>query len=126
MGEVRVKASQVLSGLLHCAFIDKDGRNDMLKKFYATVLKNKASKTSKKGLKTSTQNREGNEVQQISMNVKNEDKTAKKMVLRHSGVLGLCAFVNAYPYDIPEFIPDILMFLSGYIHEVQPISATIK
>ena len=28
--EVRVKASQVLSGLLHCAFIDKDGRNDML------------------------------------------------------------------------------------------------
>ena len=28
--EVRVKASQVLSGLLHCAFIDKDGGNDIL------------------------------------------------------------------------------------------------
>jgi len=76
-------------------------------------------------LQASTQNSEGNEVQQKS-SAKNEDKTAKKMVLRHSGVLGLCAFVNAYPYDIPEFIPDILMFLSGYIHEVQPIAATIK
>ena len=28
--EVRVKASQVLSGLLHCAFIDRDGRSDIL------------------------------------------------------------------------------------------------
>ena len=93
------------------------------KKFYATVLKNKASKKSTKKLQASTQNSEGNEVQQTS-SVLNEDKTTKKMVLRHSGVLGLCAFVNAYPYDIPEFIPDILMFLSGYIHEVQPIAVS--
>jgi len=56
----------------------------------------------------------------------NDDKMTKNVVLRHSGVLGLCAFVKAYPYDIPEFIPDILVFLSGYIHEVQPISTTIK
>lgn len=58
------------------------------------------------------------------LNTRKDDKTTKSMVLRHSGVLGLCAFVNAYPYDIPEFIPDILMFLSGYIHEVQPISVS--
>ena len=55
----------------------------------------------------------------------NDDKNTN-MVLRHSGVLGLCAFVNAYPDDIPEFIPDILMFLSGYIHEEQPISVSEK
>ena len=66
------------------------------------------------------------ESKQSSSTTINDDNISKNMVLRHSGVLGLCAFVNAYPYDIPEFIPDILMFLSGYIHEVQPISVSSK
>lgn len=57
---------------------------------------------------------------------KEEASEAKNLILRHAGILGLCAFVNAYPYDVPEFIPDTLMFLSDYIHEPQPISVTIK
>ena len=56
---------------------------------------------------------------------KSDDKTMKKMVSRHAGVLGLCAFVNAFPYDVPETVPDILMFLSGYIHEEQPVSVSV-
>jgi len=122
--EVREKSSQVLSGLLHCAFIDEEVRSDILKKFYARILKNKASKKLGKRSKITTEG--ADESKQSSSTTINDDKISKNMVLRHSGVLGLCAFVNAYPYDIPEFIPDILMFLSGYIHEVQPISTTIK
>ena len=85
------------------------------------MLKNKDKKKKKA---TMTTNGTVDNSKKSELATRKDDKTTKSMVLRHSGVLGLCAFVNAYPYDIPEFIPDILMFLSGYIHEVQPISVS--
>ena len=50
-----------------------------------------------------------------------ESKAALRVRRRHSGVIGLCAFVNAFPYDVPEFVPDVLMHLSGHLHDPQPI-----
>ena len=47
--------------------------------------------------------------------------SAEAIVVQHSAVLGLCAFVNAFPYDVPEFVPDILMTLSDHLHDPQPI-----
>lgn len=41
---------------------------------------------------------------------------------RHAGVLGLCAIVNAFPYDVPEFLPDILVLLGDHLNDPQPIS----
>merc|ERR1711997_102440 len=123
--EVRVKSGQVLSGLLHCAFISKEERERLLKKFYARVLKNKRAKKRgakrQRGIDMETESQTGE-----SINSNSDENAMKKMVVRHAGIIGLCAFVNAYPYDVPEFIPDVLMFLSGYVHEVQPITATIK
>ena len=40
---------------------------------------------------------------------------------RHAGVLGLCACVEAFPYDVPLFIPDVLMTLSRHLNDPQPI-----
>jgi len=40
--------------------------------------------------------------------------------------LGLCAFVEAFPYDVPEFVPPILMELSTHLNDPQPIPMTIK
>merc|ERR1719479_572908 len=94
--EVRSKAGQVLSGLLHCAFVDKARQNSLLKSFYAKVRSKKAK------------------------------KTTEEIVAKHSGILGLAAFVNAFPYDVPEFLPDILMVLSDHLHDPQPIPVTIK
>lgn len=127
--EVRVKAGQVLSGLLHCAFINKTEQENILKKFYAQVVKNKRTKKKAKrpdieNKATDIANTQNNN--KFQSTAKSDDKTMKKMVSRHAGVLGLCAFVNAFPYDVPETVPDILMFLSGYIHEEQPVSMTIK
>ena len=31
---------------------------------------------------------------------------------RHAGVLGLAALVGAYPYDVPSWMPDILVILA--------------
>ena len=43
------------------------------------------------------------------------------IVSRHAAVLGLCAFVNAYPYTVPQHVPDVLMVLSQHLHDPQPI-----
>ncbi|XP_071746308.1 LOW QUALITY PROTEIN: proteasome activator complex subunit 4 [Lepeophtheirus salmonis] len=53
----------------------------------------------------------------------NEDDS---IIKRHSGVLGLCAFVSAYPYDVPECVPDILVVLSDHLHDSQPIPDVIR
>ena len=60
-----------------------------------------------------------------SSKTKKKKKTAEEVVSKHSGILGLCAFVNAFPYDVPEFVPDILMVLSDHLHDPQPIPVII-
>ena len=39
-----------------------------------------------------------------------------------SGILGLCAFVEAFPYDVPPFMPPILMELSTHLNDPQVIN----
>ena len=46
---------------------------------------------------------------------------AQHIIQRHAGVLGLCACVQAFPYDVPEVVPRILMTLSAHLDDPQPI-----
>lgn len=48
------------------------------------------------------------------------------LIKRHAGVLGLSAFVEAYPYDVPEFMPQILMDLSNHVNDPQPIQVSLQ
>lgn len=41
--------------------------------------------------------------------------------IRHTGVLGLCAFISAYPYDIPDFVPEVFELLGANLNDPQPI-----
>ncbi|CAH1969247.1 unnamed protein product [Acanthoscelides obtectus] len=45
---------------------------------------------------------------------------------KHAGVLGLCAFIESHPYDVPDFLPDIFAQLSSRLNDPQPIPATIR
>ena len=107
--EVREKASKVLGGLIHCSFLSKQVSDSLLEQFKQDTTK-KIRKKPKE----------------------NEDPTAyqsyqtKAVLRRHSGVLGLSAFVLSCPYDIPEHLPDILMLLADHLHDPQPIPATVK
>ncbi|KYB26764.1 proteasome activator complex subunit 4 [Tribolium castaneum] len=100
--EVRVSASQVLSGLLHCQFIPNP--QELLAQF-----KQKAkTKLKKKNLNNSN-----------SLNL-------STLRFRHAGVLGLCAFINSHPYDVPDFLPDVFGQLGPHLNDPQPIPATIR
>ncbi|XP_014213300.1 proteasome activator complex subunit 4-like [Copidosoma floridanum] len=100
--EVREKAAEVLSGMLHCTLITNE--KALLDKFMKMAKKKGRSK-------------------------KNESKIAdssETIRLRHVGVLGMCAFIQAHPYDIPQEIPPIFEHLSAHLNEPDPILTTIR
>ncbi|OZJ03795.1 hypothetical protein BZG36_03001 [Bifiguratus adelaidae] len=45
---------------------------------------------------------------------------------RHAGVLGLSCLVDAFPYEVPSWMPEILVFLAGCVSDPAPIQATVK
>lgn len=95
--EVREKAAQVLGGLLHCSFLpDTDTLLDLFKRKCRTKIAKKASLLETEAVRA-----------------------------RHMGVLGLCAFISAYPYDIPDFVPDIFEHLGAHLNDPPPISVRI-
>ncbi|XP_065338507.1 proteasome activator complex subunit 4A-like isoform X2 [Cloeon dipterum] len=98
--EVREKAAQVLGGLLHCDFISST--DELLRQF---------AKQSKTKLKRSS----------ASDNI-----YVESVIKRHCGVLGLCAFIDAYPYEVPDFIPDVFSALGDHLNDPPPISTTIR
>ena len=107
--EVREKAGKVLGGMLHCSFISADVASKLMDKFKLEV--------SKKIKRKPKENEDPNLFQA---------NQSKAILVRHSGVLGLSAFVSSSPYDIPEHLPAILMVLADHLHDPQPIPATVK
>lgn len=46
--------------------------------------------------------------------------------ITHGAVLGLCAFVSAWPYAVPPHVPGVLAELGAQLARPQPIPATIR
>lgn len=46
---------------------------------------------------------------------------SEDMLEKHAGVLTLSAVILAYPYDVPDFVPDVLMKFCRFASEKQPI-----
>ncbi|KAL1501106.1 hypothetical protein ABEB36_006493 [Hypothenemus hampei] len=100
--EVRVKAAKVVSGLLHCHFIPQP--IELL-----TMFRQKARTKIKK-----------------AESIGENSDMGKNLILRHAGVLGLCSFINAHPYDVPEYFPTVFAALGSHLSDPQPIPATIR
>ncbi|KAJ2740126.1 Proteasome activator BLM10, partial [Coemansia sp. BCRC 34301] len=45
---------------------------------------------------------------------------------RHAGVLGLSCLVLAFPYTIPDWLPEVLILLAGCIDDPNPIQSTVQ
>ena len=46
---------------------------------------------------------------------------AEHLRRRHAGVIGLSACVLSAPYQVPDFMPAVLMMLSTHLDDPQPI-----
>ncbi|XP_008550347.1 proteasome activator complex subunit 4 [Microplitis demolitor] len=53
-------------------------------------------------------------------------KNPNDLRIRHAGVLGLCAFIRAHPYDVPKYVPSIFEYLNMRLNDPQPVPSTIR
>jgi proteasome activator subunit 4 len=105
--EVREKSAQVLGGLIHCSFLPA---TDKLLELFKKKCKTKVIKRSNIVAPATCS----------SFDALN-DNNSSSIRIRHCGVLGLCAFITAYPYDIPEFVPTLFGIISNHMNDPQPI-----
>uniref|UniRef100_A0A7N6FAQ8 Proteasome activator Blm10 mid region domain-containing protein n=1 Tax=Anabas testudineus TaxID=64144 RepID=A0A7N6FAQ8_ANATE len=104
--EVRDMAGTTLSGLLQCQFFPLDSS---LQTWLQTLSQTRLPKA--RGELAST----GEHIH-----------TFMYLVRRHAGVLGLSACILSSPYDVPDWMPQILMDLSDHLNDPQPIEMTVK
>lgn len=101
--EVRESSSKTLSGMIHCEFTKITP--ELLNEF-----KRRASEPI-------TRRKQPNGTTVID---------SKSTVIRHSGIICLCACVDAHPYTVPDYLPDILTLLSDHLTDPQPISVSTQ
>ncbi|XP_074105098.1 proteasome activator complex subunit 4 [Cotesia typhae] len=53
-------------------------------------------------------------------------KDPSDLRVRHAGVLGLCSFIRAHPYDVPNYVPSIFEYLNLRLNDPQPVPSTIR
>uniref|UniRef100_A0A803SKN4 Proteasome activator subunit 4 n=1 Tax=Anolis carolinensis TaxID=28377 RepID=A0A803SKN4_ANOCA len=104
--EVREMAATTLSGLLQCHFLAID---DAVQTHFEQLCKRRLPKKRKRDLST------------IVDTIPPAD-----LVKRHAGVLGLSACILSSPYDVPTWMPQLLMDLSAHLNDPQPIEMTVK
>ncbi|KAK1171117.1 proteasome activator complex subunit 4-like [Acipenser oxyrinchus oxyrinchus] len=104
--EVREMAATTLSGLLQCNFLIMDA-----------PMQTHFEKLCKTRLPTKRKRDPGSVVDTIP---------PADLVKRHAGVLGLSACILSNPYDVPTWMPQLLMDLSAHLNDTQPIEMTVK
>eukprot|EP00761_Pharyngomonas_kirbyi_P004793 gb/GECH01004798.1/.p1 GENE.gb/GECH01004798.1/~~gb/GECH01004798.1/.p1 ORF type:complete len:1870 (+),score=407.61 gb/GECH01004798.1/:1-5610(+) len=52
--------------------------------------------------------------------------SSSQIASKHSGILGLSALISAFPYDIPDFMPEVLVQLSRHASDPAPIMTTVR
>ncbi|XP_049279412.1 proteasome activator complex subunit 4B-like isoform X1 [Anopheles funestus] len=114
--EVREKAAEVLGGLVHCSFLTA---TEELLELFKRKCRTKIIRTKRIRMETA-------QASCSSEVAKNENAEANAVLARHTGVLGLCAFISAYPYEVPEFVPNVFEHLGAHLNDPQPIPATIR
>ncbi|ORX46182.1 hypothetical protein BCR36DRAFT_332117 [Piromyces finnis] len=106
--EVRQLANETLSGIIRCSSRESIER---LKDYFESLLKEKLPKKSKNGtIKDLKKNPEYNRI----------------LIKRHAGVLGLSSLVQAFPYEIPKWLPEVLCSIALCINNPSPIHPTVK
>ncbi|KAJ7987499.1 hypothetical protein DPEC_G00327130 [Dallia pectoralis] len=104
--EVREMAATTLSGFLQCNFLSMD---EAMQSQFEALCKTRLPKKKRREL--------GSAVDTIP---------SGDLVRRHAGVLGLSACILSSPYDVPTWMPQLLMEVSAHLNDTQPIEMTVK
>ena len=83
---------------MHCQFLNPPQYLSIVSQFQSTLAQHTSRKTS--------------------------PSTRQQLTVRHGAMLGLCAFVTAFPHTVPDFVPALLVYLGDLLHAKQPIPGT--
>jgi len=106
--EVRQLANETLSGIIRCSSRESI---EQLKDYFEGLLKEKLPKKSKNG---------------TIKDLKAKPEYNRILIKRHAGVLGLSSLVQAFPYEIPKWLPEVLCSIALCINNPSPIHPTVK
>uniref|UniRef100_A0A8C2Q7X1 Proteasome activator subunit 4a n=1 Tax=Cyprinus carpio TaxID=7962 RepID=A0A8C2Q7X1_CYPCA len=109
--EVREMAATTISGFLQCNFLSID---EPMQAHFEALSKTRLPK------------RKRRELGSVVDTIPSAGNDHTDLVRRHAGVLGLSACILSSPYDVPAWMPQILMDLSGHLNDTQPIEMTVK
>ncbi|MEE6474289.1 hypothetical protein FKM82_010338 [Ascaphus truei] len=104
--EVREMATTTLSGLLQCNFLSMDVA---MQAHFEQLCKTRLPKKRKRQLSVAA-----------------DTIPSGDLLKRHAGVLGLSACILSSPYDVPTWMPQLLMDLSAHLNDPQPIEVTFS
>ncbi|KAI8606761.1 hypothetical protein EDD21DRAFT_297702 [Dissophora ornata] len=108
--EVRQLAATTLSGIVRCS--QRDATQKLILHF--------------KNLLLSTPLPARNKRDRSSPKETLPEGYSDALVTRHAGVLGLSSLLEAFPYDVPMWMPEVMVFLSKYFSDPPPVSTTVK
>ncbi|XP_019858537.1 PREDICTED: proteasome activator complex subunit 4 [Amphimedon queenslandica] len=110
--EVRELASSTISGFVRCGIISPDNLKTLFTKQAKTRLPKK---------RAALPIEETDGATAAAINDTTNRGYDGLLVDKHCGVLGLAALVQACPYTIPDWLPDIVDELSSHLHDPAPI-----
>lgn len=123
--EVRQLASVTLSGLVRCSRRDAI---EELKGQFSRLLAKKLPPNPRRNRSNSTSSASSASIASptspTSPTNASEQEFHDAVKLRHAGVLGLSCLVQAFPYEVPEWMPSVLVQLASCISDPTPIQVS--
>ncbi|KAF9396493.1 hypothetical protein CPC16_001175 [Podila verticillata] len=108
--EVRHLAATTLSGIVRCS--QRDATQTLIQHFKRLL--------AEAPLPNRKRNRSGPAKENLP------EGYSEALVKRHGGVLGLSSLLEAFPYDVPKWMPEVMVFLAQFFSDPPPISTTVK
>ncbi|KAJ3111455.1 hypothetical protein HDU96_005688 [Phlyctochytrium bullatum] len=126
--EVRQMAATTLSGLIRCS--QREAIQALKLKFEATLKETKAAKKRvtlpPRAPSSPNLSANGATGSTSSLTGAPSVSTHPLLVKRHGAVLGLSALVLAFPYEVPSWMPDVLVTLASCGADLAPVSTTVS
>ncbi|KAF9110857.1 hypothetical protein BGX27_005774 [Mortierella sp. AM989] len=109
--EVRQLAASTLSGIVRCS--QRDATKKLISHFKELLESTPLPARSKRDRSAP---KEASQLEGYS----------DALIKRHGGVLGLSSLLGAFPYDVPKWMPEVMVFLAKFFSDPPPVSTTVK
>ncbi|KAG0235309.1 hypothetical protein BGW42_005476 [Actinomortierella wolfii] len=114
--EVRQLAAKTLAGIVRCS--QRDATQKLISNFETLLSTPLPSR--KRARDTS------DVVNAIGKKAPLPEGYTEAVLKRHAGVLGLAALLEAFPYEVPSWMPSVMVRLADFQSDPPPVSTTVK